>query len=102
MAEEKVDERAAAAPAAVEEPAPATTTAPVFDPAFDKTHTNVVNHARAAAEKEQNMTLMQGVKLYPKAIMFSIIISTCIVMEGYDISLINNFCKSHVSHALHV
>jgi len=39
------------------------------------------------------MTLMQGLKLYPKAIAFSIIISTCIVMEGYDISLVTNFCK---------
>lgn len=96
MAEEKVEQPATAtAPAptpapAVEEPAPATAV-PADDPALDKTHINVVNHARAAAEKEQNMTLMQGVRLYPKAIMFSIIISTCIVMEGYDISLINNF-----------
>lgn len=96
MAEEKVEVPATAP--AVEQPAPATAV-PVDDPALDKTHTNVVNHARAAAEKEQNMTLMQGVRLYPKAIMFSVIISTCIVMEGYDISLINNFCKSHVSDA---
>lgn len=59
-----------------------------------KTHKNVVEHARAAADKERNMTLLEGVRLYPKAIMFSIIISTCIVMEGYDISLVNNFCES--------
>lgn len=58
-----------------------------------KVHDNVVEHARLAAEKEQNMTLLQGIKLYPKAIFFSVVISTCIVMEGYDISLINNFCK---------
>ncbi|OPB43514.1 MFS permease (maltose permease) [Trichoderma guizhouense] len=37
------------------------------------------------------MTLLQGIKLYPKAIAWSMIISTCIVMEGYDISLVNNF-----------
>jgi SP family general alpha glucoside:H+ symporter-like MFS transporter len=57
-----------------------------------KTHGNVVEHARAAAAKEQDMTLLEGIRLYPKAIAFSIIISTCIVMEGYDVSLINNFC----------
>lgn len=53
---------------------------------------NVVEHARAAAEREQNMTLLEGIRTYPKAIFFSIVISTCIVMEGYDISLVNNFC----------
>jgi MFS transporter, SP family, general alpha glucoside:H+ symporter len=62
----------------------------VADPS--KTHGNVVEHARAAAAKEQDMTLLEGIRLYPKAIAFSIIISTCIVMEGYDVSLINNFC----------
>jgi SP family general alpha glucoside:H+ symporter-like MFS transporter len=54
----------------------------------------VIRNARAAAAKEQNMTLLQGIKLYPKAIFWSILISTCIVMEGYDISLVNNFCTS--------
>lgn len=57
-----------------------------------KTHINIVEHARSAAHKERTMTLRQGIKLYPKAIFWSILISTCIVMEGYDISLVNNFC----------
>lgn len=37
------------------------------------------------------MTLMQGIRLYPKAVLWSVLISTCIAMEGYDISLVNNF-----------
>lgn len=61
------------------------------DPAPEKTLQNVVDYARAATAKEQNMSLLEGIRLYPKAIMFSVIISTCIVMEGYDICLINNF-----------
>ncbi|KAM0429785.1 hypothetical protein ACHAPT_006391 [Fusarium lateritium] len=56
-----------------------------------KTHATVIDHARSAAQKEQKMTLMQGIRLYPKAIAWSLFISTCIVMEGYDISLVNNF-----------
>ncbi|KAI0973906.1 sugar transporter-domain-containing protein [Xylaria arbuscula] len=48
-------------------------------------------NARLATEKEHNMSLLQGIKLYPKAIGWSILISTCIVMEGYDVALINNF-----------
>jgi SP family general alpha glucoside:H+ symporter-like MFS transporter len=51
----------------------------------------VINDARLATEKEHNMTLLQGIKLYPKAIGWSVLISTCIVMEGYDVCLLNNF-----------
>ncbi|PGH27014.1 hypothetical protein AJ80_01199 [Polytolypa hystricis UAMH7299] len=52
---------------------------------------DMIRNAKAATEKEQNMTLWQGVKLYPKAVAWSVLISTCIVMEGYDISLVSNF-----------
>ena len=51
----------------------------------------IVNDARLASDKERKMTLMQGIKLYPKAIGWSVLISTCIVMEGYDVCLLNNF-----------
>jgi len=49
-----------------------------------------MQNAKAATEKEHNMTLLQGIKLYPKAIAWSMLISTLIVMEGFDIALINN------------
>ncbi|KAM5456808.1 hypothetical protein MaudCBS49596_001049 [Microsporum audouinii] len=48
-------------------------------------------NAKAATDKEHKMTLLQGIRLYPKAVAWSILISTSIVMEGYDISLISNF-----------
>lgn len=51
----------------------------------------VFKNARAATEKEHRMTLWQGIKLYPKAVGWSVLISTCIAMEGYDVSLVNNF-----------
>jgi SP family general alpha glucoside:H+ symporter-like MFS transporter len=59
-----------------------------------KVHATIIDGARAAATKERNMTLMQGLRLYPKAVAWSVLISTCIAMEGYDISLVSNFCKS--------
>ena len=37
------------------------------------------------------MTLMQGIRLYPKAILWAILIALCCAMEGYDIALIGNF-----------
>jgi SP family general alpha glucoside:H+ symporter-like MFS transporter len=61
--------------------------AEVYDVKIDK----ILDFAKSATAKEQKMTLMQGIKTYPKAILWSMLISTCIVMEGYDICLINNF-----------
>ena len=61
------------------------------DPTSDSSMTKVIQNAKAATEKEQKMSLMQGIRLYPKAVAWSVLISTCIAMEGYDISLVNNF-----------
>ena len=37
------------------------------------------------------MSLLQGVRLYPKAIFWAAVISMGCAMEGYDIALIGNF-----------
>lgn len=47
--------------------------------------------ARAATEAERKMTFWHGCRLYPKAILWSLLLSTTIVMEGYDTTLINSF-----------
>ncbi|KAK1829134.1 general substrate transporter [Podospora conica] len=78
-------------------PAASATSAPVEDHhdhddmARLKAKDRLIHDAKAATDKEQSMTLLQGIRLYPKAIMWSVLISTCIVMEGYDVCLINNF-----------
>lgn len=56
--------------------------------------------AQEATAREQQMTLREGLKQYPNAIMWSVIISTCIAMEGYDLCLLGNFCefRRHRSH----
>ncbi|RMZ04958.1 hypothetical protein D0864_02606 [Hortaea werneckii] len=59
--------------------------------AMDKSNAHTKMNAKAATDKEHSMTLLQGIKLYPKAIFWSVVISTCIAMEGYDVCLINNF-----------
>jgi SP family general alpha glucoside:H+ symporter-like MFS transporter len=50
-------------------------------------------NASSATDKEHNMTLKEGLRLYPKAIAWSALISTLCAMEGYDVSLIGNFCE---------
>ncbi|KAJ9608770.1 hypothetical protein H2200_006541 [Cladophialophora chaetospira] len=47
--------------------------------------------AKAAADLEHNMGFREGVRLYPKAIMFSFGLSLAVIMEGYDTYLLGNF-----------
>ena len=69
---------------------------PISSPSPDRPNSTssmskMVEDAKAATDKEQSMTLLQGIRTYPKAVAWSVLISTCIAMEGYDISLVNNF-----------
>ena len=52
---------------------------------------NLSFEAKAATDNERSMTLLQGIKLYPKAVGWSMLLSTCIVMEGYDLVLLGRF-----------
>jgi SP family general alpha glucoside:H+ symporter-like MFS transporter len=40
---------------------------------------NLAAEARAATEAEHKLTLLQGLKRYPKAVAWSLLISTCIM-----------------------
>ncbi|KAF2224102.1 general substrate transporter [Elsinoe ampelina] len=46
--------------------------------------------AREAALEEHSMTIKQALKKYPKAVFWSIMVSTAIIMEGYDIVLVGS------------
>jgi SP family general alpha glucoside:H+ symporter-like MFS transporter len=59
-------------------------------------HSNVqksefINEAKEGAELEKQMCLGRALKLYPKAALWSIVLSTALVMEGYDTLLLANF-----------
>lgn len=58
-----------------------------------------ISQAQAATDKEHKMTLMEGLRTYPKAIAWSMVISLCIVMEAFDVCLLNNFCM--IGHTYH-
>ncbi|KAF8849478.1 hypothetical protein BDZ45DRAFT_708808 [Acephala macrosclerotiorum] len=49
------------------------------------------SEAKEATDVEYAMTLQQAIKGYPKAIAWSILLSTAITMEGYDLVLISSF-----------
>ncbi|KAF4305586.1 Sugar/inositol transporter [Botryosphaeria dothidea] len=51
---------------------------------------DLVHDAANATQAEQSMSLWQGLKTYPYAVGWSVFLSTAIVMEGFDKTLINN------------
>lgn len=60
----------------------------------EKSHNAAIEQAKNASDKEHAMTLLQGIRTYPKAIAWSMTIGLCIAMEGYDLCLLNTFCMS--------
>lgn len=58
-----------------------------------KSMNEVTRNAKTASDSEHAMSLLQGIRLYPKAVAWSVLISTCICMEGYDVCLLSNFCE---------
>lgn len=51
---------------------------------------NGLRDAQAAAEDERQSTFLQSLKLYPAAVGWSALLSTAIIMEGYDMKLIGS------------
>ena len=49
-----------------------------------------LREAQAAAEEERQTTFLQSLKLYPAAVGWSVLLSTAIIMEGYDMKLIGS------------
>lgn len=61
---------------------------------LSQSHPNIgteINEARLATQREHDTTVRDSIKLYKKAIIYSIILSTAVVMEGYDMSLMGSF-----------
>lgn len=52
---------------------------------------SLVERARRASNFEHNLTNREAFKVFPKAILFSFILSLAIIMEGYDTSLLGSF-----------
>jgi len=60
-------------------------------PDFHRNNRNeLLNEAKVATDVEKRMSIGQAIKTYPKAVIFSMILSTAIIMEGYDVVLLAN------------
>jgi len=47
--------------------------------------------SKSATHSEHSMTLRQGLRSHPKAMLWSLMLSCTLIMEGFDLSLINGF-----------
>lgn len=52
---------------------------------------NIVDEAQEATEYEHQMGIWKAIKTYPKAVGWSVLASTALVMEGYDLVVIGSF-----------
>lgn len=52
---------------------------------------DISNNAKENDMKEKQMSLKEGLKTFPKAAMWSVLLSSAIIMEGYDVTLLNSF-----------
>lgn len=52
---------------------------------------DISNNAKDNDHKDKHMSLREGLRTFPKAAMWSVILSTAIIMEGYDTALLNSF-----------
>ncbi|KAK0819007.1 hypothetical protein LTR91_013894 [Friedmanniomyces endolithicus] len=48
------------------------------------------SNAEDANDKEHSLTISQAIKLYPKAIAWSVIMSASLIMDGYDLKLVGS------------
>lgn len=51
----------------------------------------MLSAAEAIAEKDKAMTLREAVYVYRKSVFWSMVLSTALIMEGYDVVIINSF-----------
>lgn len=47
--------------------------------------------AREASEREHSLSFLEAIRAHPKAVLWSVLVSTSIIMEGYDVVLISSF-----------
>ncbi|EQL02995.1 MRT, a raffinose family of oligosaccharides transporter [Ophiocordyceps sinensis CO18] len=66
------------------------TVSKMHDSTVSNMHDSTVQEAAAATENERNMGLFESLKVYRKACMWSVFLSTCIILEGYDLVILNN------------
>lgn len=51
----------------------------------------ITQQAKQATDTQHNLTVRQALRQYRKAVLWCLVVSGCVIMEGYDTILISNF-----------
>jgi SP family general alpha glucoside:H+ symporter-like MFS transporter len=51
-----------------------------------------VSEANEANEREKGMKLLDAFRIYPQAMFWSVVLSSALIMEGYDTAVVGS-CK---------
>lgn len=54
-------------------------------------NTKLQKAALEGTADEQELSIRDAIRAYPQAIMWALVSSTCVIMEGYDTNLLSNF-----------
>lgn len=57
----------------------------------EKAEIEMFEDANEATEVEHNLSVKEAFRIYPMAVVWSMLFCVCIIMDGYDSSLMNNF-----------
>lgn len=60
----------------------------------DRKTLELIKHAEESATRDHQMTVRQAIKKYKKAMFWSMILSTALIMEGYDVVIV---CRQWIS-----
>lgn len=60
----------------------------------------LIQQAQQSDIADRQLTIMQALKKYKKAVFWAMFLSTSLVMEGYDITIVRDFLPSQLSHAV--
>ncbi|KAJ6142139.1 hypothetical protein N7497_011238 [Penicillium chrysogenum] len=66
------------------------TTTHIDNTATPKHQDTLLDEARCATQSEHELTFLRTLRLYPKAIAWSMFLSLAIIMEGYDMKLVGS------------
>lgn len=58
----------------------------------DRTH-DLIRHAQEADAADRQLTIKEAVKKYKKACFWAMILSTSLIMEGYDLVIVSHLLK---------
>lgn len=62
---------------------------------------DLIRHAQAGDEADRLLTIRQALKKYKKACFWAMLLSTALIMEGYDVVIVSRFRHSAIPAEVH-